>query len=189
MLDVIGQAAINIGCGLLLGVCKVEDGWLKPTSDVEFTFNRLQAGLFAFLTPLSMQGCPYSGSSNPGGMPDASLGLSDYVFEFQYEVVPEAKTFTFWEEAGLSGPTFPNFPEAFESAMNNAPRIHFNLTGIRNVREALELGRTLGWGSGNMTNTELYLVVNNPKWFAKTTFYLNGAPLSLTEVLKLLGGQ
>ncbi|MBC7250372.1 MAG: RHS repeat-associated core domain-containing protein [Anaerolineae bacterium] len=120
-------------------------------------------------------------------LPDVALGYSDHLFEFQYYVVPGAKAFTDWEQAGLSGPTLFNFPEAFETAMNNTPHIHFNLTGIEDVSRALELG-SQGWGPYNMTHTELYLVVNNPDWFAKTTFYMNGVPLSQEEVSKLFGG-
>jgi RHS repeat-associated protein len=133
------------------------------------------------------------GGGSEGTGPDAALGLS---------ILPEgaegqplwrfadqtgAKAFPDWEKSGLSGPTFPNFPEAFESAMHKTKHIHFNLDGIDDVNAALQQGAQ-GWGARNMTNTELYLIVNNSTWFNKTTFYRNGVPLSIAEVMRLFGG-
>jgi RHS repeat-associated protein len=133
------------------------------------------------------------GGGSEGTGPDVALGLS---------ILPEgaegrplwkfadqtgAKAFPDWEESRLSGPTFPNFPEAFESAMSKTKHIHFNLDGIDDVNAALQQGAQ-GWGARNMTNTELYLIVNNSTWFNKTTFYRNGVPLSIAEVMRLFGG-
>ncbi|MCR4408538.1 MAG: hypothetical protein NUW24_16725 [Anaerolineae bacterium] len=174
-----------------------ETGGTVVTSLMQQSLNLELSTLMKYVSPEkaerlawqgAMMGAPFAAAAVGSLAGDVALSLSDYIFEFQYEVVPGAKTFVDWPKFGLSGPTYPNFPEAFESAMNKTPHIHFNLTGIRDVNEALELGRTLGWGPGNMTNTELYLIVNNPDWFSKTTFYMDKAPLSPGEVSKLFGG-
>ena len=70
--------------------------------------------------------------------------------------------------------------------MNNTSQVHFNLTGI-DLTRALENG-SKGFNSGipnNVTNVELFEILNNGAWFAKTTFYLDGKPLSPEAVIRL----
>ena len=41
--------------------------------------------------------------------------------------------------------------------------------------DLVEIG-SMGLGQGNVTNWELYMIVNDPGLLSKTTFYLNGVP-------------
>jgi hypothetical protein len=164
----------------MLGVCKVEgevgNASLVSTPDQEFIANRMTAQVMGLGMKVDVP------------MPGVALGLSKHMFAFQYEVVPEAKAFHQWEKAGLSGSTMPNFGDAFESAMQKTSQINFNLTGIDDLAQAFELGAQ-GWGLDNMTNTELYMIINNPEWLEKTVFYLDGTMLWTEEVLKLIAGE
>ena len=78
-------------------------------------------------------------------------------------------------------------------AIQNAKQLHVNLDGIVTSVEQLpniaRLGRrganasnTLnGVFSGNVTNWEISIILNNPEFRKKTTFYLNGQPVNIDK--------
>ena len=64
--------------------------------------------------------------------------------------------------------------------MNNASHIHFNITGMDPERFLLNQG---DWYAGaNVTNTELFHILQNDVWLNKTTFYLNDKPITVDYV-------
>jgi hypothetical protein len=104
-------------------------------------------------------------SAEPGtlaktvGSYDIALGLRDHLLAFRDALVPEATTFDDWEVLELV--SADTFRDGFSQVVNGATTIHFNLQGIQNVSEALQLGRNgydwkpMGFSS-NYTNYELF---------------------------------
>ncbi|SFF51268.1 hypothetical protein SAMN02745121_09249, partial [Nannocystis exedens] len=93
--------------------------------------------------------------------------------------------------------TNKGFGRAFTSALRNAEKIHFNLTGIRNFGEAFQLGKaglkykwnreSLEFLPQNATNTEFTTVLRTPEFLSKTQFWRDGKRVSTETVLREAG--
>lgn len=112
-----------------------------------------------------------------GNGPPIALGLGSIrgndllYFEFFYHIA-RVLPYTEAQHAGLTRfNPYNEWPLAFEEVMNNTSRVHFNLTGI-DIDRALREGSQGFRRNAGMTNVELYKILTNPEWFAKTTFYL-----------------
>ncbi len=115
---------------------------------------------------------------------DAVLGINTYLDSFTSKVGGENYTQWWWTNGGTlislddfkravnnGSPMDDFFDFPFPTAMDNAPTIHFNLKGIDNGADGIELAIEKGKLSQGYTNTELYLILNNRAWYNKTKFY------------------
>src|SRR5690242_17810424 len=101
-----------------------------------------------------------------GGL-DLALGLSKRLPTFK-QVVPFARDFV---DLGLE-PYRPNFPDRIRVEMDNATRIHFNLTGMRMLNGPTGiLTGPAEYNAPGSTNWELRTIWDNPVLLDKTVFY------------------
>jgi hypothetical protein len=113
---------------------------------------------------------------------DLALGRQDYGLEGFAENVGGVQ-FKQWQALGLYDSGLKGWGQAFRQALSRTSgRIHFNLDGV-NVPNALA-GDPNTW-VGRYTAWELQQIVGNPTWFSRTTFYLNGEALTLTQLAEL----
>jgi hypothetical protein len=118
-------------------------------------------------------------------MPDETielaLGLSRRLRAFKH-IVPFARHFG---DLGLD-PSMPNFPDRIRVEMDNAVRIHFNLTGMRmlNAPNGVLTG-PVEYNTPGSTNWELRTICDNPALLTKTVFYWFGRVLSQDQVRRL----
>jgi hypothetical protein len=137
---------------------------------------------------------PFGNLHGPNEGPDVGLGhrnpSAGYPGLEEFASSRGAKWYMEWLQNRLAPPA--RFTEQFPEAMLRTRWIHFALDGLGeydpslrypDLSGALSEGAT-GWGVNNMTNTELYLIVNNPAWYAKATFYYQMKPVKVP-----FGGQ
>jgi RHS repeat-associated protein len=87
-----------------------------------------------------------------------------------------------------------HFGRALTDVLKHAERFHFNLKGIKNLKEAFNEGKAgfwyrwdamdRRWVPQNATNTEFTTVLRNPDFLKKTTFWMgNGQTIRTQDVL------
>jgi len=112
---------------------------------------------------------------------ELALGISRRLHAFK-QVVPVTQDFA---DLGLD-PSMSNFPERIRVEMDNAVRIHFNLTGMRMLNApAGVLTGPVEYNSPGSTNWELRTIWDNPALLTKTVFYRFGRILTLDQVRRL----
>ncbi|MFO0553353.1 MAG: RHS repeat-associated core domain-containing protein [Polyangiaceae bacterium] len=125
----------------------------------------------------------------------ATLGLGDALLEFsEGRGVP----WLLWTDVLTRRSTHGTaFGRALTDVLRNAEAIKFDLTGIRDLKEAFERGKK-GFRyevrgeeviPRNATNTEFATVLRSPDFLKKTTFYRDGKAVETADVLKEAGVQ
>jgi len=109
-----------------------------------------------------------------------ALGLETIGERFVLKELAETTTSSIaknWASDGITRRTVTNnFGRAFNQAASRADQIYFALDGlIDDIPGALDKGRRFGFDvpRRNVTNAELYTIVNNPSLLQKTTFFVN----------------
>lgn len=119
---------------------------------------------------------------------DIALGLDPYYKNLANST--GSADWRAWQSKGIiHQPVSPRFGRQLTQALSRAKTIHFDVAGIDNLAEAFKSG-TKGIvykpdGMKNVTNYELFRVVSNSNFLAKTKWYRNGAPIPapFTKVL------
>ncbi|MCC6750123.1 MAG: hypothetical protein IT371_20825 [Deltaproteobacteria bacterium] len=96
-----------------------------------------------------------------------------------------AADYTQWPALGLIGAATtggPDYPKEFQKVMGRVMArkgtVVFNLT-------MLDVQQALAKDAVGATSHELQQIVHNPQWFARTTFFLDGRPLTKQQVREL----
>jgi hypothetical protein len=131
---------------------------------------------------LSADGNPLNEIEQVKVQVDLALGRQDYnLTGFAKKVGGEF--FKNWRKLGLFDDGVQGWGQAFKQALSRTSgNIHFNLDGL-DIPKALA-GNPNVW-VGRYTAWELQQIVNNPSWFSRTVFYLDGKELTLAELTEL----
>jgi len=111
----------------------------------------------------------------------AGFGLSDYLGGLKH-IVPDAKTY---RDFGLDSDSMPmeEFANNLRGMMDKAEKIHFNLTGMRDINGVLD--GPLEWNPLGSTNWELRTIWDDAVLKANTIFYRDGKIITPEEILEL----
>jgi len=107
---------------------------------------------------------------------DVALGINDCGQLSDFARKTNSYWYGEWEKIGLADTVDSwHFESGFKQAMDRAGVIHFSLDGIYgSVTDFANLGGKGDFGQVPWTARELYLILQNPEWLAKTVFYQGG---------------
>ena len=96
-----------------------------------------------------------------------------------------------WRSAGITQYSRDQFEKMFIDAANQAPKIHFNLTGMSEVKDKdfpllLKRGKEGYRTIHNYTRAEFHQIATNPDWLDKTQFHYGGKVLKQDEMKNVI---